>query len=183
MKKITIFSDVHKFGIHELDIEFEYGDDIFHLGDNFDLKGCKKQDVNSAKHEFEMYKQKAGKNYVSGNHELGFERLTLIKDHIMFTHGDYVFWDDDKFNKFRSNTPGKKEWKRWVSFLGDKIRKFQGPKKWKKKNLKKAARFAKANNCHTFICGHVHPRKTLDKTYNGVRCICVPRGRTEVLVK
>jgi len=196
MKKI-ILADTHKFSLHVLDVNCfpVFSGNVYLIGDIVDMKNCKKKEVGLAKRYVNSLRMVYGKRYVSGNHECGFWNYMYIErdgipsitphptlatpEGIMYIHGDMIL-DLKKWTKARKRKPGASWWKRLSVGFGGFVRGLGGEKKWSQSRLKKVSAYGKRYRCHTVVMGHMHPARVLDETYNGVRCIAVPRGRTEL---
>ena len=182
MKKYNIAADIHLHGVHEITgLNLLTPDENFILlGDIVDLSGCRKKDKHKAKLTKDVLLSTHGDNYITGNHDLGFKNKWVIKDKVLFTHGDYVFWSRDKANKYRKKNSGRSWFGRCLIWLGEHVR--GSYSSWKTKDLISASIIAKSFDCHTIIVGHKHPNRVLDIKFQGVRCICVPRGITPILI-
>jgi len=183
LKTIYVYNDVHLFGVHALDnIKIRTTTSDYHLGDIVDMKGCKKKDIQKAREYMEELK-KSSSHYLSGNHELDQDPETFFHadDGILYTHGDYLVYGDEKADAWRAKTPGRGKWMRFGLRLIYPFRKF---KKLKISEAFKVrcAKKAKEMDCHTVIMGHRHPNKLVDICYMGVRIMILPRGKNTLQI-
>ena len=184
---IVVYTDLHLYGAHKpVNVPLEFGDNIFYIGDIVDLKNCKKKDLKIAERLLKEITQKAGENYVPGNHELtyGNKKFIVYKD-ILLTHGDYFCWKEKRVEKWRGGK--KKPGKISIIHLFFRFKNlFARPRggKLSQKELSKIYNLANSPsyNCKTVIIGHKHPNKILEYDYkekNGIsiKVYVIPRGR------
>lgn len=177
--------DEHRGAPNEMLIEHEFGPNVFYLGDNYDLAECRSADVVKLLVARQTLMDKAGDNYIDGNHERSsIVNKTIIrtigKNRIVMAHGDFESWGSDKAIAYRSGTKGAGMLKRglWVPALSLYERGIgRNPSK---SFIKTASLFAKDHGCNVYICGHLHPKKQFDAVVNGVRVIILKRGRTVI---
>lgn len=153
------------------------------LGDIVDRTCCHKKDlVNVVKIQAHLMRLHRD-NYTDGNHEANLPKAVgLTMNGILFTHGDDEA-NPTKWRKYRADHKlggGAGLFKRiaimpFISLFNELV----GGKP-KEDFYKRAAFRAKANNCHTYVCGHFHPKKLIDIKYDGIRIIVVPQGITEL---
>lgn len=184
MKTLTVYNDVHLFGVHALDhIKFEYTNYDFHLGDNVDMKGVSKRKILQAKDKLTEIK-KFSKHYCSGNHELDTDPETIYHafEDILFTHGDYLVWGHEKADAWRKKEPGRSRWMRFALKIVYPLRRF---KKLKISNdfKERCVEKAKEMNCNTVIMGHRHPKQLVDIEHKGVRIMILPRGKNTLEIE
>jgi hypothetical protein len=161
------------------------GHQVIDIGDNIDLANCHKRDLskhNAAYASLFGYDKRSDKYFkIDGNHErmkTGFQYTT--SNDVCFTHGDFEKWGKKKAIKYRSKKRGASAFKRkFIVPLIEWAEKF-GVNRATKKFKRRAVKVAKSLGCHTYVCGHIHPKEKLDFNYDGVRIIVMPRGRSEL---
>jgi len=188
---LFVICDEHLGGVHQLKtISKRVGSNVFPAGDNHDLMGCLKSEVPKYQALNEEYKKLHGNNYIGGNHEGGYfrsdikyveclDKRTGKTVMVLITHNDIPLWGIKKAAKYRGQELGRSSVGRFFTKLWNKYRDGSGPKKWKKKQLKKLSKYANARGGDVMIGGHIHASRLLDETYNGVRCCGCVRGETE----
>jgi len=183
MEIINVYNDIHLFGVHELDhIKITFEDNDFHIGDNIDMKGVDKRKVEDAENMMNYFKRKS-KHYCSGNHELDTDKDTISERYkdVLFTHGDYLAWGDEKADAWREKTPGRG----WKMRLGLRfIYPFRRFKKLKVSHAfkERCASKARDNRCHTVIMGHRHPTKVVETDHMGIKILILPRGKNTLSI-
>lgn len=178
MERINIYCDYHKFGVHQLKGEITIEKNDFHLGDMYDLKGCRKEDIEKVKDAIETLRIMS-KHYVSGNHELDLDLNNVfhIYKGIMFTHGDYFHYGQDLFIKWRAQKSGRSKLVRFFLKIIYWIRNKFIDVEISNKILEEAVKFAKFKKCTTVVMGHKHPLKTKVRIKDGITVILLPRGK------
>ena len=154
--------------------------DLWLLGDIFDLNNCKKNLVSYYRDLTNHYIKLFKNNYLTGNHELTIKNLQHMENGILKIHGDAALYSINKFLYWRDEKkPGKNEWARFWIGVKHKSRKLKS-KSVSKKALIKIANFAADKNCHHVIIGHAHPSKIIDSFVrtkkHSIRVTVVPRG-------
>lgn len=194
MKKKIIFSDCHWNSLDAEDVRPEFGEDVIYIGDNHEFKNIDVKDVPMLISKYRDFLTKAhmsGTRVLSGNHEVsvGNKFCWRYNDTIydiqgkgvLYIHGPEITWSKNKYKKWKVKPPGMSKFKRKISCFLSKLRSKIGTRgTLSKKKLKKASDLAKEFECSTIVFGHTHPSKLIDQTYNGVRVVNVPRGRTEL---
>lgn len=180
--KLIFYSDLHFFAPHSIEIKLEFGSDIYYIGDIIDMANCKKDKVSEADSYRIFLKNNCKGNFLNGNHELSLDTDIFIKRKgICITHGDIFDWEKEKFDYWRTKKkPGKKAIKRFGVKILHFFRKIKSKGSISKKTMTKAAQYAKEQKCHTIVFGHKHPAKLVDQIHDGIRIVCVPRGKTTV---
>lgn len=191
MKQFIIYSDLHLGALHEIQEKLEFNENTIFLGDNFDLKNISHENLEKFYKLREEIMEKASKSkghFIDGNHEL-FEleedNFYIIRNGIIFLHGDFIHRGFKKAKKWREKrSRGKTKnfiiaYKSFRKIFGSSTSKFIFSS-FGKKFVRRAVRLAKEKECHTIVFGHFHLKKLFDKTQDGVRVICVPRGKTEI---
>lgn len=151
---------------------------IWLLGDIKERKNCAASDLLAINSDFEKLQLAYGERYIIGNHEVmgsNSPRYAIADGHICMAHGDYVLWGDSKANDFRNNKAGGDS-----GFIQKMLAKKNGS--ISNSEAKQLAQYAKNLNCDIICIGHVHPSKLFDQMVNGVRVLCFPRGRTEIML-
>ena len=189
METYTIFSDLHYFSMYALDMDLTYEENTVYLGDIFDLKYVKINDVPMVLDSINQLSTRVGVRYLPGNHELGSMEGTdwiFIENGILFTHGHRsICWSDKMVEKWEY------ELKEGKGTLGRNITKIEyfiwekpshNPKQ---KYIANAIRLATEYGCHTIVFGHTHIKHIFDQTFQNkkgeaIRVINVPRGKTVI---
>lgn len=183
MKSYIIYSDLHIGHPYAIKVKPKLSKNTVFLGDNFDIKNSPKAKVKKiigerAKTIKDL--KLAGGIYVSGNHSLSDSDRSVVRNKIIFIHGDEVMYGVAGANYWReSGSPGKGPIYRsalgaWRKIRSDKCDNIED------KYLDAARTLAKANNCHTICMGHFHPRNIIDDKKDGIRVVVVPRGETKI---
>lgn len=177
----TFYSDNHFYGVDPIEDPLEYGDNIYYMGDNVDVKNTLKSKLFEARELVAKIQKYAGDNYISGNHELmHFNMEHVTEDGVYLTHGDIFSYGWEGAIAWRNKKAGKSKWWRCArgvqkkykrkEGVGDKV----GNTKFKEACLKKAKEFG----CHTVVIGHRHPKRLLKEVYKGITIYVLPRGKT-----
>lgn len=178
--KFKVYNDIHIFSSHEIKTIFDESKNVILNGDIVDLLNCKKSQVEEAKEKIAQLKSIYGVRYISGNHELGFWNKYNTRDGVLFIHGDYILWGDEKSNKFRSQRPGSGWFKRHIAIpVIDAFRPKSG--KLSFDQIKSCIDLLKVEKCHTIVMGHLHYKEVIDLKGN-MRIIVLPRGMHEIEV-
>ena len=179
----TVYNDIHKFAPHEIKVDFIYGENVIYNGDIVDLGACKYSKLPEANAFLYDLIEKCQGNFVSGNHEKMMDYKSVVKNGVLFTHGDLIFKDIKKARDFRWGREGSGWFRRFYIRLGSIFRSFL------KKNhmiseseMREAIRWAKKHNCHTVVCGHKHPKKELFKEKDGIKLYILKRGRNTITI-
>jgi hypothetical protein len=190
---MIIYSDMHWFGAHSsINEPLIFGEDIFYIGDNVDLKNCPTQHLNEAKKLMHYIQKNAGTNYVPGNHELSYGDQTFIKYHrVLLTHGDIFFWPHKKIVRWRGGelSAGISPLMWYVFRLKNYVKDL-----WSipinTKHFKKIYQtaIAPAYQCHTVIIGHEHPHRIVKIPYSindgpEINIYVLPRGKHVLNIK
>jgi predicted phosphodiesterase len=190
----VIFSDTHYFGAHGLnDLKLTYGPNTYYLGDIYDLKNAPRDKVGEVEKAISALREKVGKRYVRGNHELGaFGRGAKDEDYyitdngVLFTHGHYkISFTDGELAQWETAEAGAGTLKRVGRKLLEGV--VEKPAAPKREYLARAVEMVNRHNkahpldpCHTIVFGHTHVKKVYAETIDGVRVINVPMGVTEL---
>lgn len=180
MTLYNIYTDLHLFGPYATKDKIEKLRNTILLGDIIDAANAKTKEVPAAKAKIKELTDLFGLKYVYGNHELeGVRNNKYIENGVYFTHGDlesnYDKWFVYRFKKAGAGWLKRNIWSRLVNEFEDEIE--RNPRTT---FLIEAARAAKIHGCHTYVCGHLHPKKLVDVTYNGIRIVVLPRGLTVI---
>lgn len=179
MQKFVVYNDIHLFGVDEMLLDISYADNVILAGDIVDLVNCKKSEVPLAKEKFNYLMAKFGPRYVTGNHEASLVNLFFKKDNVLFTHGDLVFWDDNRVYEFRTKTPGASFFKR--NFISKPINALRRHfRELDDTAIAKAKKMLIEHECDTIVMGHKHYVDVLDEKYDWGRIIVLPRGKNNI---
>ena len=182
MTEYTIYSDLHMGAPHEIKAELEFREGSVFLGDIFDLKNCHKRDLESLtrmRHDAIEECSRTGGIYVTGNHSLEDNHLYDTRDGVLFMHGDLVQANPEKALTWRTRPAMGKSGLRWKS-LGMFYNLMPKSIPLFDMYFRRASNIAYENCCHTVVMGHFHPKKMVEKHYNGKRIIVMPRGRHKI---
>lgn len=176
------YSDNHFFGVDPIEDELEFGEHVYYLGDNVDVKNAHKSKVFEAQEFVAELEKKAGNHYISGNHELNHHNMehVILESGIYLTHGDIFSYGEEGANEWRRKKAGKGKFWRWVRGLQKNYKRkkgvgnYVGSKDFKEACLKKATEFG----CLTVIIGHKHPKRLQKQMYKGITIYVLPRGKT-----
>ncbi len=190
----TVYADTHYYSPYESRIELEYDQNIYYIGDIFDLKNCRNKDVNLVVKDINDLRRKVGNRYVRGNHELNafgdadkLEDYFTIMGGVLFTHGHkYICYDDTKVKNWEQKKPGRNSILRVLRKIKDIFEKEKD--RLDQRYIDNAVDLATKNNCHTIVFGHTHLKKKYDKIIlnsygQKIRVINVPRGISEIHVE
>lgn len=184
MKLITI-NDCHIGGPHQIHSHDEilytlnYAQyPVAYLGDNYDVANCKRDEVWKIISQKKLIYTKMRQQdvFCRGNHGLNCIHApdSHFKDGILFEHGDYLFWGNERADKFRSQKPGAGWFKRnLITRPLDSLRWLKDP------HLNDTAKRyidALPSTIHTIICGHRHPTGNIVEKYNGRSVLILKRG-------
>lgn len=181
MKLYTIYADMHVFskylainGVPTFKKMIE-NQNAYFIGDLVDAKNCEPNLVGSMKAFYEHMQREAFGRILLGNHDGGFEGVDdiILPGGILLTHGDRIMWTKEKCDKFRAEKMGQGSG--WIQKL---IQYHNGSISAKEARL--AASYARSRKCTTVVFGHIHPKNRFDKIVDGIRVICVQRGRSEI---
>ena len=156
---------------------------LYSLGDNFDFANMKKSEIEKYRKHYDLFAHMftSEVTHIDGNHErISKTNNLIIVDNVLMAHGDFEFWGEEKAVEYRSKPQGAGLFKR--ALIVNAIESFERFRTAKidEDFLNRASTLAKLNGCHTYICGHKHPDKRIETTYNGVRIIVLERGFCEV---
>lgn len=185
-KSIIVWCDVHMCATnewHEAPPAAYKSENEFLIGDIVDFANCKKKDLISAKLIFSALQGTYGDKYLVGNHCLKSPgtRYLVINDRTVLAHGDYESWGEEKAEKYRSKEPGAGFIKRafWVNFLESFERVWD--RKFKDEFIDRATAVMDEYGCEHYVCGHLHPKKTVVINLPGLKKITIlARGKNIV---
>ena len=155
------------------------------IGDNLDFAGCKKKDVAHLAAVYEdINKIRSSKfKHIDGNHErMDTVNNYIFHEDVVFAHGDFEKWGYEKAMNYRTKSHGASAFKRSVIIPTIEFAEKFGVNRATKKFKEAASKLAKELGCHTYVCGHIHPKKRLDFIYDGIRIIVLPRGVNELFI-
>lgn len=184
-KLFTIYSDLHEGSKYlalpiavPRDLEVIKTRNIYLIGDIKERKNCEPSALGMVDADYHALHNIYGARYIDGNHEVmgsGGARHLIIDAHICLAHGDWQLWDLDKVIDFRNEKAGQGS-----GFIQKIIAGKNGS--ISNSEAKQLADYARRINCNVIVIGHVHPKRVFDEMVNGVRVICVPRGKTELYI-
>jgi len=190
----TVYADTHYYAPYESKIELQYNQNVYYIGDIFDLQNCKNKDVNLVIQEINDLRKRVGNRYVRGNHELNaFGDADKLEDYfttingVLFTHGHkYICYDDAKVKNWEQKNPGKNSILRVLRKIKNVFEKEKD--RLDGRYIDNAVDLATKNNCHTIVFGHTHLKKMYDKIIlnsygQKIRVINVPRGISEIYIE
>lgn len=173
----TIYNDIHKYGPNEMKVDYEFGEYVIYNGDIVDIAEGYYGDLPSANEFLYNLIEKAKGNFTSGNHEKMMEYSYVIKNNILFTHGDLIFKDISDAKKFRWGKEGSSHFRRFYVSIAYYFRRFiKSNQLILDHEMDEAVVWANKYNCHTVVCGHKHPNEILTRIKNEVKLIVLPRG-------
>lgn len=180
-KVYTFYADTHVFSkylsmwILPTTTEQIFGENAFFLGDIVEAKNAEKNQCAEMKEYFRRFSEISKNRMVLGNHDGSFQGVDdiLVDGHILITHGDRFLWTKKHSERFRNEKQCQ------GSGLIQKIlSKHHGSVS--NREASDAAEYARLRGADTIVFGHVHVDRKLDKIVNGIRVICLPRGKTEL---
>jgi hypothetical protein len=175
---MIIYNDLHwfnKVGMNDVSVD----DADLLLGDIIDMANVSKDQKEQARELYFRLAKHLSK-YVEGNHErVGVIVRWYEEDGYIFAHGDLES-DPDRWVKYRDKPWGAGWFKR--NILSRLISEFESiiDRKPKLQFLDNAAALAKLQKCHTYVCGHFHPKERITMMHDGIRIIILPRGRNVI---
>lgn len=186
--KYKFLTDTHWYAPNEIEItEFDYdfaNNNLYLLGDIFDLKNCKKSQVKIVRQHILDAKRAMGHRYLLDNHDAVFGKVSdpyhIPYSNIGICGGSQIFWDEDRLHSYTQKKFGAGFLKRqiWVRalmlasrFVSDNI---------SDKAMSRAIIIAKDLGVKTIVCGHKHPKKIIRRTQDGITLIVLPRGYSEL---
>lgn len=191
MEQFTIYSDLHLGAPDEIKENLEFNKNSIFLGDNFDFENTPKTDLEKflkLRKEAMEKAAESGSIFIDGNHELvelKEDNFYAVKEETIFLHGDVFNYGFEGAKKWRTKRKGGRS--KFYVMLYKLFRKicpnnintytflFFG-----KKVLKRAAEFAKEKKCKRIVFGHFHLKKMFETIQDGIKILCVPRGKSVV---
>lgn len=150
-------------------------ENAYDLGDSFEIKNAEPSQCYAIKSAWETHKKLFVGRFVSGNHSVdrGAGPINQIIDgHILLTHGDYPLWDTKKRTEFRNEKSCQGS-----GFIQKMLATNNGS--ISNSEARELAAYAKKfKGVDTIVIGHVHPKIVFNKIVDGIRVICVPRGKS-----
>jgi len=177
-------------------------DQVYFLGDNWDLKNTLKSEIDYYKECYRIFRQKFN-NVCSGNHEGDFlnvsYRLYLrqqaitdnssglsysVRKKVMLEHGHRFFWLMKKAFRWETTNFKGISKARWATMCAAN----SFDEAFLRNNLKNTTELQSKlleyvpEDVDTFICGHNHVHEIFDEVieygHRSIRFICLPRGMT-----
>lgn len=177
-KTYTFYTDTHVYskylGMNILPTTAEQVvvENAYFLGDIVEGKNAEPEDCSEMKNYYENLRKLAAGRIVLGNHDgrfIGVDNIT-IDGKILITHGDRVLWKRKKSDEFRAER--QCQGSGWVQgSLANRNGSIS------KSEAKQLADYARAFGMKIIVIGHVHPATRFDQMVNGIRVICLPRGK------
>ena len=179
---VGFYTDIHEYAPNIINCPIIPGPNKVYVGDNIDLANVAKDQVGSAEKRLKGLAEKEWLLWKNGNHERQKDSDTLSKltDAIGCMHGDGIFWDKKKSDKYRSKDHGAGFLKRklWVNALESLENGWD--RAVSKSDLERFYQHCLSNGVNCIIVGHLHPKKLLNIKYKGMTLIVLPRGYTEL---
>lgn len=187
--EIIVYADCHRFGPSPVNVKFEFGSNVFYIGDNHELKNIKKSKVNRRVGSYKQFLKvckETNTNVLAGNHEVSPGTIycgvrTIVKEingkKVLFVHGDYPLWEEAKRNKWHNRHAGIGRFTLFGIKIKNTLRDHSGSKSLSNKKIDIFTSLAKEYGCDIVVFGHTHPKKTIDETHNGIRIINAAKGR------
>lgn len=196
--KCKVINDLHCYSSYQMMTPDEFRAELLttpsttlliDLEDNIDLRNCKHEDVGAARSAlYDAQRITAQKNgiFVRGNHNLNqiagddFKIVQGDKIKALFTHGDWLFWTQQKCKEFRSKDPGCGWLKRlFYNSFTDGVYHFLN-RKISEQFLDNLEYYARLYDVTDVYCGHMHCPETITGTYKGVNYTVFKRGINEI---
>lgn len=178
-KSYTFYTDTHVYSPYlSMKITPTTADQVikenaYFLGDIAEGKNAESKDCFAMKAFYNDLRSIAAGRIVLGNHDGRFQGVDniTVDGKILMTHGDRVLWDRKKSDKFRAEAQcqGSGMIQKALAGRNGSISNSEG---------KQLAAYAKAFGMKIIVIGHVHPKVKFDQIINGIRVICLPRGKT-----
>jgi UDP-2,3-diacylglucosamine pyrophosphatase LpxH len=183
---MKIFSDIHIFAPHAIQVDMLYNYDCIYIGDIYDIKNTPSDKLEIALGAQKNHDQKCknlGIANIFGNHDL--EKSGNLPEFyqlgtILFCHGFQICWDTDMIDRKLAIEPHGIGFLKSILVKSYSLLRAIVPAKLSQAKLQKAYDIAKSKGCTTIVFGHTHTQKIIDVVYNGVRIVNVPRGMTEI---
>lgn len=190
MTTYKVLTDAHAYGPQAIMTDQQVHEalgtqkDVIYIGDNVDMRNCKRDDLPQARVLLSDC-VRLSKQFVPGNHELNQIKMSdfYVVNGVLFTHGDYLFWTQDKANKFRASAPGAGFFRR--DFIVEPLNLLREIINAKVSDyfLDQVNFYAARFFCNTVVCGHKHPKETMTGTTSaGIKYIVLKRGLNTVEV-
>jgi len=158
MQQFIVYNDIHKYSDYEMPLKVEHG--AIYNGDIFELRSCKRSDVDMITREMKEFEKEVQGRYNYGNHEMDPHRLydRIVVDNVVFTHAEYEFWGEKKSLKFMKKRKGKGAFGRLLSAQLDKYRGLK-PFYLSKKQKNRCMDTCVETGTDTFVGAHKHPSR------------------------
>jgi len=183
-QEFIIYSDLHIGAPNEIPCTFHFTKNTVLLGDNFEIKNSKIDELDKIillRDNTRKKCLKKGGIYLSGNHSVQMKDLSYKRGNVLFTHGDFVHYGEEKAKKVRSIKKGK-SFLYWILLAFIRIFYESRANPLKAEYLQRAYTLAKEKNAKVLVMGHFHPTSIVDISYRGIRIIVVPRGKTKLIL-
>lgn len=182
MRAITLYTDVHIFGPHEMTVHWDYRNlDHYYLGDNIDVSHCNRRLVHHAKEAAIRMSDRFAGRCVKGNHELSAMRpevpVYLRVGNALLHHGHYLFWTAEKCEKYLAKIPGMPGYKIPFTLPAWDFLRYIAKPGINSLFRRQVASLAATYNVDTIICGHRHPPHRIETVIDDIRIVILPRGK------
>jgi hypothetical protein len=191
--EIAVFSDCHWNGPTPVDIEPEFGENIFYIGDNHELKNIPFDKVPKYSKQYLDFLAKCKSSntaILNGNHEvsIGYNNIDLEvllpeNKSIAMVHFHRESWPIAKVVKWHDMTPGKSKMNIFKIKIKNIIKNKLGSSNLKNKHKDICLKIAKKYNVKNVVFGHTHPKKLIVEMHNEITMVNVPRGKSTLLYK
>ncbi len=188
--EITVFSDCHWHGPTPVKVEPKFGDNVFYIGDNHELKNIQDKKVSKYTKEYLNFLDKCKSTntlILNGNHEvsLGYknnniEVLLPTNKSIALVHFHRESWSTKDINIWHNMDPGKAKLKLLAIKIKNIVRNKLGRSDLKKKHINICFEIAEKYNVKNIVFGHTHPKKLIIENHRGITMVNVPRGKTSL---
>lgn len=189
--EIIIFSDCHWKGPTPVNIDPEFGESTFYIGDNHELKNIPYKKVDEYSKQYSHFLERCKNTatpILNGNHEvsIGFkennvEVLLPTNMSIAMVHFHRESWSANNVEKWHRMKPGKSKCNLMLIKTKNVARNKLGHTELKKKHIDLCLKIAEKYNVKNVVFGHTHPKKLIAEIHHGITMVNVPRGKSKLL--
>lgn len=189
--EITVFSDCHWKGPTPVDIDPEFGESVFYIGDNHELKNIPFKKVKKYSNQYTDFLGKGtstNTSILNGNHEVsvGFkenniEVLLPTNMSIAMVHFHRESLSASDVHRWHNMIPGKSKWNLFFIKTKHIARNKLGHSHLNNKHISLCLEIAEKYNIKNVVFGHTHPKKLIVEMHNDITMVNVPRGKTTLL--
>lgn len=186
--EITVFSDCHWKGPTPVSIEPDFGENVFYIGDNHELKNIPFKKVTEYSKQYLEFlgKCKSTKTAIlNGNHEVsvGFKENNievLLPENmsIAMVHFHRELWSTNTVQEWHNMKPGKSKWNLFLIKTKQIVKKKLGHSALNNNHIDLCLKIAKKYNVKNVVFGHTHPKKLIVEMHNEVTMVNVPQGKS-----